>query len=94
MRKADNLPPSHSVVTQSGNLNFLEPSGSVQACNGTALAFFTAGNNRKLVSGNIVYIQSPPILRKYRSHLKTLDARRVTTSKTPSENTQDKRASL
>jgi len=37
VRKADNLPPSCAVVTKSGNLNFLEPSGSVQACNGTAL---------------------------------------------------------
>ena len=36
MRKADNLPPSCAVVTKSGNLNFLEPSGPVQACNGTA----------------------------------------------------------
>ena len=27
MRKADNLPPSCAVVTKSGNLNFLEPSG-------------------------------------------------------------------
>jgi hypothetical protein len=25
---------------ESGNLNFLEPSGSLQACNGTALPFF------------------------------------------------------
>ena len=37
MGKADNLPPSCAVVTESGNLNFLEPSGPVQACNGTAL---------------------------------------------------------
>ena len=37
MHKADNLPPSCAVVTKSGNLNFLEPSGPVQACNGTAL---------------------------------------------------------
>jgi len=36
---ADNLPPSCAVVTKSGNLNFLEPSGPVQACNGTALPF-------------------------------------------------------
>jgi len=36
VRKADNL-PSSCVVTKSGNLNFLEPSGPVQACNGTAL---------------------------------------------------------
>ena len=40
MRKAYNLPPSCAVVTKSGNLNFLEPSGPVQACNGTALPFF------------------------------------------------------
>ena len=37
MRKADNLPPSCAVVMKSGNLNFLEPSGPLQACNGTAL---------------------------------------------------------
>ena len=28
------LPPSCTVVMKSGNLNFLEPSGSLQACNG------------------------------------------------------------
>ena len=39
MGKADNLPPSCAVVTKSGNLNFLELSGPVQACNGTALPF-------------------------------------------------------
>ena len=44
VRKVDNLPPSCVVVTKSGNLNFLEPSGPLQACNGTALTFtyFTA----------------------------------------------------
>ena len=36
-RKADNLPPSCAFVTKSGTLNFLEHSGPVQACNGTAL---------------------------------------------------------
>jgi len=35
--KADNLPPSCAVVTESRNLNFLEPSGPLRACNGTAL---------------------------------------------------------
>ena len=30
------LPPSCAVVMKSGNLKFLEPSGSLQACNGTA----------------------------------------------------------
>ena len=37
VRKADNLPPSCAVVTKSGNLNFLETSGPLQACNGIAL---------------------------------------------------------
>ena len=31
------LPPSCAVVMKSGNLNFLEPSGPLQACDGTAL---------------------------------------------------------
>ena len=31
------LPPSCAVVTKSGSLNFLETSGPLQACNGTAL---------------------------------------------------------
>ena len=35
MRKADNL--ICAVVMKSGNLNFLEPSGPLQACNGTDL---------------------------------------------------------
>ena len=37
MPKADNLPPSCAVVTKSGNLNLLEPSGPLQAFNGTDL---------------------------------------------------------
>jgi len=37
VRKADNLPPSCAVVTESGNLNFLENSGPLRACNGTDL---------------------------------------------------------
>jgi len=31
------LPPSCAVIMKSGILNFLEPSGTVKACNGTAL---------------------------------------------------------
>ena len=42
MCKADNLPPSCAVVTKSGSLNFLKPSGPVQAGNGTALPFFSS----------------------------------------------------
>jgi hypothetical protein len=30
------LPPSSAVVMKFGNLNFLEPSGPFQVCNGTA----------------------------------------------------------
>jgi len=33
------LPPSCAVVMKCGNLNFLEPSGPLQACNGTALPY-------------------------------------------------------
>jgi len=39
VRRADNLPPSCAVVTKSGSLNFLEPSGPLQACNGNPLTF-------------------------------------------------------
>jgi len=47
--KADDLQPSCAVVTKSGNLNFLEPSGPVQACNGTALPLpFLLLNLRRL----------------------------------------------
>jgi hypothetical protein len=34
------LPPSCAVVKKSGNINFLEPSGPLQACNRTALLFY------------------------------------------------------
>jgi hypothetical protein len=34
------LPPSCSIVMKSGNLNFLEPSGPLQACNGTDSPFY------------------------------------------------------
>ena len=37
------LPPSCSVVMESGNLNFLEPSGPLQVCNGTALPLRITG---------------------------------------------------
>jgi len=33
------LPPSFAVVMKSGHLNFLEPSGTLQACNGTDFYF-------------------------------------------------------
>jgi len=34
------LPPSCAIVMKPENLNFLEPSGPLQACNGTAFPFF------------------------------------------------------
>jgi hypothetical protein len=39
VRKLTALPPSCAVVMKFGNLNFLEPSGPLQAGNGTALYF-------------------------------------------------------
>ena len=43
VRKADNLTTFlYAVVMKSRNLNFLEPSGPLQACNGTDLPFFTS----------------------------------------------------
>ena len=47
----DNLPPSCAVVVKSGNLNFLEPSGPVQACNGTDLPLFTDKSKQMKYSG-------------------------------------------
>jgi hypothetical protein len=38
------LPPSCAVVMKSGNLNFLEPSGPLQACNGTAFLPYYCNN--------------------------------------------------
>jgi hypothetical protein len=55
VRRADNLttiPPSCAVVKKSGNLNFLETSGPLQACNGTALHFLPQVN-----SGRLPYIR-------------------------------------
>jgi hypothetical protein len=37
VHKADNLTTICAVVTKSGNLNYLEPSGLIQACNGIVL---------------------------------------------------------
>jgi len=37
------LPPSYAVVTKSGRLNFLEPSGPLQTCNGIDLERLVKG---------------------------------------------------
>jgi len=39
------LPPSCTVVMRSGNLNFLEPSGPLQASNGTDLMLNITGSD-------------------------------------------------
>ena len=53
------LPPSCAVVTKSGNLNFLEPSGPVQACNGTALPLLQCGSvcNQRTAELQVQYMQ-------------------------------------
>ena len=45
-----NLPPSCAVVMKSGNLNFLEPSGPLQACNGTDLPLYAEKITTETVS--------------------------------------------
>ena len=44
MHKADNLPPSCAVVTKSGNLNFVEPSGPLTGLIYLYLYLFTSVN--------------------------------------------------
>ena len=53
MHKADNLQPFCAVVMKSGNLNVLEPSGPLRACNGTDLTFFELNKLTKHVGLNI-----------------------------------------
>ena len=42
------LPPSCAVFMKSGNLNFLEPSEPLQACNGTALPLLYCSVEKEL----------------------------------------------
>ena len=55
MRKADILPPFCAVGTKSGNLNFLEPSLSLRACNGTALPLPLRYINLRVIFSFVVY---------------------------------------
>jgi hypothetical protein len=48
VREADNLPPFCTVVMKSRNHNFLEPSGSLLACNGTDLPLRSINTGNKL----------------------------------------------
>ena len=57
MRKADNLPPSCAIVMKTGNLNFLEPSGPLQACNGIAVPFTHLGSySCNVFTGHTQYV--------------------------------------
>jgi hypothetical protein len=54
------LPPSCTIVMKSGNLNFLEPSGPPQACNGTALPFTHLRLSRSWsISDTVLLVQRP-----------------------------------
>ena len=52
------LPPSCAVVMKSGNFNFLEPSGPLQPCNGTALPLLVDLEGPNLLSTGFVMHQS------------------------------------
>ena len=53
------LPPSCVTVMKSGNLNFLEPFGPLQACNGTALPLLYARQPKdKILCTFLIVIKS------------------------------------
>ena len=59
------LPPSCAVVMKSGNLNFLEPSGPLQACNGTALPstiLLFSSNSLASISLTLLHTSHFPLL--------------------------------
>jgi hypothetical protein len=64
------LPPSCAVVKKSGNLKFLEPSGSLEACNGTVYLFFFPWIKRLHVLYHFSYL----VGRKTKSKLKFIVA--------------------
>ena len=55
------LPPSCAVVSKSGNLNFLEPSGPLQVCNRTAfplpLSIYQTKRGHITEDGNILFLK-------------------------------------
>jgi len=53
------LQPSCAVVMKSGNLNFLEPSGPLQACNGTALPFYTQTMITESIKTAVLWFATP-----------------------------------
>jgi hypothetical protein len=71
VRKADNLPPFCGVVTNSGDLKFLEPSGAVQACNGNDLPCTRTVENKFISPSSTVGIQ-PHVSSLYVGHLQVV----------------------
>ena len=48
------LPPSYGAVMKSGNINFLEPSGPLQTCNGTALPLLSFQKKKRLPPSSVL----------------------------------------
>jgi len=73
VRKADNLPLSSAVVTKSGNLNFLEPSGPVT---GLLYLFYSENLVVKYIleTGDVIFYN-----RYFDDILKIFDCRKITT---------------
>ena len=60
------LPPSCAIVMKYGNLNFLEPSGPLQACNGTALPLpFCVSRLRDLKGTSRLLLRKPVLSRRH-----------------------------
>ena len=52
------LPPSCAVVMKSGNFNFLEPSGPLQDCNGTALPIYRVSQEEcEILRESVPYVK-------------------------------------
>ena len=68
------LPPSCAIVMISGNLNFLEPSGPLQACNGTALPLYYS---TKRYTKSSKWQQSRPMSKFHISAILFTDCRTV-----------------
>jgi len=63
VRKADNLPPSCAVVTKSGNLNFLEPSGPVTGLLYLYLSLTRRTVQRRKFQLNVMQVEREIIVR-------------------------------
>jgi hypothetical protein len=75
VKVADNLPSSCADVKKSGSLYLLEPSGSVQACNGTAFTFHSTTNILapplpQLISPNLPYRMKAVVVLMHKEGLK------------------------